>query len=159
MGPMPFMIRNDQKKILLTVARDSISHALDQHQPLPIQLHAYPHELHANRACFVTLHRGEDLRGCIGSLAAHRPLVIDISENAYAAAFRDPRFPPLSHQEFRENLMISISVLSLPEPVSFQSEADLLTQLRPGLPPCRLGIPSRSPRVFTASKGQGRLRV
>jgi len=65
-------------------------------------------------------------------LEACRPLVEDVAENAVAAAFHDPRFPPLSRDEF-DDLKISISVLSPPEEMSFSSEADLLSQIRPGI--------------------------
>lgn len=84
------------------------------------------------RATFVTLEIGGQLRGCIGMLEAHRPLANDVAENAFSAAFRDPRFPPLSDVEF-DDLEISISVLSPPEEMSFSSEKDLLDQIRPGI--------------------------
>lgn len=88
--------------------------------------------LQAPGACFVTLHRHGELRGCIGSLQAYRPLVQDVVENAYAAAFRDPRFAPLSASEL-DGLELHISVLSAPQPLVFDDEADLLRQLRPGV--------------------------
>jgi len=83
-------------------------------------------------ACFVTLHRGGELRGCIGSMLAHRPLVEDVQVNTRAAAFGDPRFPPLQAREL-EDLSIEISLLSTLEPMEFESEADLIRQLRPGV--------------------------
>lgn len=83
-------------------------------------------------ATFVTLTRDGQLRGCIGSLEARRPLREDVDKNALAAAFGDPRFPPLSREEFAE-LNIEVSVLSAPEPMSFRDEADALAQLRPGI--------------------------
>jgi len=89
-------------------------------------------ELMEDRATFVTLTLDGNLRGCIGMLEACRPLAEDVAENAVAAAFHDPRFPPLSRDEF-DDLKISISVLSPPEEMSFSSEADLLSQIRPGI--------------------------
>ena len=80
----------------------------------------------------MTLKYAGSLRGCIGTLQAIRPLVADVNENAYAAAFRDPRFTPLSHRELSE-LHISISILSSPEPIRFFSEQDLIGQLRVGI--------------------------
>ena len=65
-------------------------------------------------------------------LEACRPLAEDVAENAVSAAFRDPRFPPLSHEEF-DDLKISISVLSPPEEMTFSSEADLKEKIRPGI--------------------------
>jgi hypothetical protein len=83
-------------------------------------------------AVFVTLTEGGQLRGCIGSLEAHRPLLKDLEANALAAAFRDPRFPPLQEDEL-DRLHVEVSILSRPEPMRFSSEADALAQLRPGV--------------------------
>ena len=83
-------------------------------------------------ATFVTLKQREQLRGCIGSLQAHRPLVHDVKANALAAAFRDPRFPPLSVQEL-DSTRVEISLLSKQEPLAFEDEAHALARLRPGV--------------------------
>ncbi len=72
------------------------------------------------------------MRGCIGSLEARRPLVEDIAHNAHAAAFHDPRFPPLSPAELAD-LTIHIAILQPAEALAFHSEAELLAQLRPGI--------------------------
>ena len=88
--------------------------------------------LHAPGASFVTLHRGEELRGCIGSLVARRPLAEDIRDNAVNAAFHDPRFPPLAANEFDE-VDIEVSLLSAPEPLHFSSREELVAMLRPGV--------------------------
>jgi AmmeMemoRadiSam system protein A len=89
-------------------------------------------ELKEKRATFVTLTIDGDLRGCIGMLDACRPLAEDVAQNAVSAAFHDPRFPPLSRDEF-DDLKISISVLSPPQEMTFSSEADLLEQIRPSV--------------------------
>lgn len=83
-------------------------------------------------AAFVTLQREGGLRGCIGSLEAHRPLGQDVIANAQAAAFRDPRFPPLQSAEL-PGLHVEVSVLSAPAPFPFTDEADLLARLQPGV--------------------------
>ena len=83
-------------------------------------------------AAFVTLKKGDQLRGCIGSLSAYRPLCEDVAENAYAAAFRDPRFNALTAEEI-DDIDLSISVLTPPEMIVFTSEEDLIAQLRPGV--------------------------
>ncbi|MBI3432856.1 MAG: AmmeMemoRadiSam system protein B [Hydrogenophilales bacterium] len=83
-------------------------------------------------ASFVTLIRQGDLRGCIGSLEAHRPLGLDVRKNAVAAAFRDPRFMPLARKEF-EDVRVEVSVLSPHEPLVVGSEKDALDALRPGI--------------------------
>jgi len=83
-------------------------------------------------ASFVTLTRKGDLRGCIGTLEAHRPLGIDVRENAVAAAFRDPRFMPLSRTEF-DDVRVEVSVLSPHEVLAAGTEKDALAVLRPGI--------------------------
>jgi len=126
------MLTQENQDILLNIARASISNGLMQGQPLPIRLEDYPPALQAPRASFVTLQIDGQLRGCIGSLEAFRPLVEDVAENAFAAAFRDPRFPPLSDKEF-DQLDYHISILSPSEPIEFESENDLVNKLRPGI--------------------------
>ena len=86
--------------------------------------------LTAQRASFVTLNLDGRLRGCIGSVIAHRQLLSDVAENAYRAAFSDPRFPPLSLEEL-DRIDVSISILSTPRPLTFDDEADLVRQVRP----------------------------
>jgi hypothetical protein len=87
-------------------------------------------ELDQPGATFVTLTQRGDLRGCIGSLEAHRPLSQDVQENAVAAAFRDPRFAPLSADEFQRT-RVEVSLLTAPQPMPVADEADALAQLRP----------------------------
>jgi AmmeMemoRadiSam system protein B/AmmeMemoRadiSam system protein A len=82
-------------------------------------------------ATFVTLTKNGQLRGCIGSLAPHRPLGADVAENALAAAFRDPRFPALTREEWPQ-CRVEVSLLSTPKPLRFADEADLLEQIVPG---------------------------
>jgi len=118
------------RQILLQIARESISLGLTQDTPLSVIAGNYPAELQAVRACFVTLNQRGALRGCIGHLEASLPLIEDVAENAYSAAFRDPRFPPLAPHELAD-LEIHISVLTPSQPISFTSEADLIGQLRP----------------------------
>jgi hypothetical protein len=82
-------------------------------------------------ACFVTLTRRGALRGCIGTLEAHRPLLEDVRANAVAAAFRDPRFAPLSAPELAQT-EVEVSLLSPMQDLAFADEAEALAQLRPG---------------------------
>jgi AmmeMemoRadiSam system protein A len=122
----------EHRATLLDLARRSIAHGLDQDAPMAVDPAGYPEPLRTHLAAFVTLHLHGDLRGCIGHLEAVQPLVRDVAENAYAAAFRDPRFPPVSRQEL-SGLAVHISVLTPPEPMTFASEANLLAQIRPGI--------------------------
>jgi AmmeMemoRadiSam system protein A len=82
-------------------------------------------------ATFITLKKDGTLRGCIGSLQATRPLGIDVIENALGAAFRDPRFKPLTADEWAK-CEVEISLLTPPKPLRFADEADLLAQIKPG---------------------------
>lgn len=127
---MPFT--EDQQRALLAVAEGSIRHGLDHGTWWRIDPGDYPEPLRAPRATFVTLEREGELRGCIGTLEPVRPLVEDVAYNAFAAAFSDPRFPPLRPPELA-GMDLHISVLSPAEPMAFSSEADLVEQIRPGI--------------------------
>lgn len=81
-------------------------------------------------ACFVTLHLNGKLRGCVGSVVAHRKLIDDISSNAVSAAFYDPRFSPLRLDEL-VNLELEVSVLSPPETLDYTDFDDLMSKVRP----------------------------
>lgn len=116
---------------LTALAWAAIDGGLAGRAPKTLDLAAFPIELRAPGATFVTLEKAGRLRGCIGSLQAHRPLVDDLAQNAYAAAFRDPRFPALEASE-RPEIALSISLLSPPELIGgIGREADLLAALRP----------------------------
>jgi AmmeMemoRadiSam system protein A len=117
---------------LLDIAWDSIRHGLTHDSPSRPDVDRLPGSLARPAATFVTLHAGGDLRGCIGRLEAARPLAEDVAENAYAAAFRDPRFPPVEQWELAQ-LSLEISLLTPPEPMVFAGEEDLLAQIRPGI--------------------------
>ncbi len=116
---------------LLRVALRSIRHGLEHGRALEVALDDYPPELCALRATFVTLTIEAKLRGCIGKARACRPLVADVAENAYAAAFNDERFAPLAKTE-ADRIEVKVSVLGDPEPLRFTGESDLRRQLRPG---------------------------
>lgn len=88
--------------------------------------------LKSEGASFITLKREGRLRGCIGTLRAHRTLLDDVKANAVAAAFRDPRFKPLTPDEYT-GLSVEISVLSELEQLRFADEPDALRQLRVGV--------------------------
>lgn len=117
---------------LLRLAAGSIDHGLRQGRALAVAVENHPAKLGDPGASFVTLKTGGSLRGCIGSALARRALVLDVAANAFAAAFNDSRFPPLETHE-RDDLAISVSVLSAPKDMSFSGEAELLSLLRPGI--------------------------
>jgi AmmeMemoRadiSam system protein A len=120
--------QSKQGQILLAIARAAISTALGK----PMQADESAPWLQAPGATFVTLTRNGELRGCIGSLEAHRPLLADIKENARAAALRDPRFAPLGEDEL-DMTRVEVSLLSPLSPIQFSSEQDALAQLRPNV--------------------------
>lgn len=114
---------------LLTLARNAIAARFGQAaQNVAVDLP----ELAKMGATFVTLTQQGQLRGCIGSLEAWRPLAQDVQENACAAAFRDPRFSPLRADEL-PHTRVEVSLLTPPEPMQFSSEADALAQLCPNV--------------------------
>ncbi|MFW5970189.1 MAG: AmmeMemoRadiSam system protein A [Halofilum sp. (in: g-proteobacteria)] len=118
---------------LIAVAERAIDHGLAYGLPPMVEIDRWPGPLRAERASFVTLLAADrSLRGCIGTIEPHRPLVDDINANAFAAAFEDPRFPPLRAAE-RPGLSCELSILTPPEPMTFTDEADLLKRLRPGV--------------------------
>lgn len=124
-------LNEEQQRTLLGIARESIRLGLETGRPLRVQPLDYDEALRARGAAFVTLHIFGQLRGCIGHLEAMQPLVIDVADNAFAAAFRDPRFPPLAATEL-DRVHIEISVLTPAQPLSFSSEAELLALIEPG---------------------------
>ena len=107
------LLGDEDRLALLRLARDSIRHGLDHGAPLPVDPMDYAEALRLMRATFVTLRIGTELRGCIGVLEAKRSLVGDVAENAFAAAFRDTRFSPVTAHEF-SSLHIHVSILSPP---------------------------------------------
>ncbi len=125
------MIFHTHRQTLLDLARTSISFGTKNRSRLSIDLNTFHPDIKQIGACFVTLTKQGALRGCIGSLQAHQPLVENLVNNAYSSALCDPRFPPVTEQEMNE-LTIHISVLSPAEPLLFQSEKELLTLIQPG---------------------------
>jgi len=123
--PQPFP--PDAGEVLLPLARAAIAtqlgleHAAGAGQPW----------LTREGASFITLMREGRLRGCIGTLRPHRALADDVKANAVGAAFRDPRFTPLTAAEF-SSISVEVSVLSPLETMRFGNEPDALRQLRAG---------------------------
>lgn len=125
------MTATSEKTSLLTVARYSIEHGLYHNTRWSPTIDDHPKSWRAEAACFVTLHRVGYLRGCIGTIEAIEPLVINVARNAYGAAFNDPRFPALTPEEWPE-VELSLSLLTPAEPLNFANEAELLGTLQPG---------------------------
>lgn len=126
------VLSDEDRQRLLEVAAESIRHGLRIGRPLDVDLAGCSEPLRQHRSSFVTLRIAGALRGCIGSVEGSRPLVRDVAINAFGAAFQDPRFLPLSPEEF-PRLDYHISVLSGFEPLRFRGEAELLDKIRPGI--------------------------
>lgn len=119
----------ERGRTLLALARGAIAEQFGLAVELPDTSAPW---LQEPGATFVTLTQNGRLRGCIGSLEAHRPLWQDVRVNAVNAALRDPRFAPLTADELPRT-RVEVSLLSPQEPMQFASEADALAQLRPGV--------------------------
>jgi MEMO1 family protein len=115
-------------RTLVGLARDAIAASLDGKKGVSLPADAW---LRQAGATFITLKKDGALRGCIGSLQATRPLGVDVIENALGAAFRDPRFKPLTAGEW-PSCEVEVSLLTPPKPMRFADEEDLIAQIRPG---------------------------
>jgi AmmeMemoRadiSam system protein A len=122
-------MNTESGRTLVALARAAIARRLGAEATAPATDAAW---LRAPGATFVTLMHGGKLRGCIGTLEARRPLAEDVTANAVAAAFNDPRFTPLTRDELAAT-EVEVSVLSAAEPLPVNDEAAVLAQLRPGI--------------------------
>jgi AmmeMemoRadiSam system protein A len=123
---------------LVSIAREAIA---QRERPAP---RPWPQAwLQQPGASFVTLRLDGELRGCIGTIQAHRALGDDVASNAYSAAYRDPRFPPVDDDE-RGRLGVEVSVLTPRVPLAVASEAEALAAMRPGVDGIYLEFNSRS---------------
>lgn len=125
-------LSQEEKQILLGLAREAIQHAVNRRSLPPLNLDNLPPRLQGLGAAFVTLTKEGELRGCIGTLEAYQPLAEDVREHAAAAALEDFRFPPVRPAEV-EQLEIEISRLTEPQPLEYDSPLDLVHKLRPGI--------------------------
>ena len=127
-GKSTEFIKDRYSDFMLEICRNSIKAGLDNQQIAITS--KVPPVFNQLGACFVTLNINGRLRGCIGSIVAHQPLIIDLAQHAYDSAFRDNRFPPLTSEEY-DKIDISISLLSPPAKMQFKDEQDLLNKITP----------------------------
>ncbi len=121
-----------EQDCLLDIARRAISLAARGQRLPPLAIDSLPDRVKAPGASFVTLTEGGDLRGCVGALEAYQSLAEDVWEHAEAAAIHDYRFPPLQEPEL-PGVEIEISYLTPPVPLEYDTPAELLARLRPGV--------------------------
>ncbi len=119
--------------LLLQIAKTAILHEFSDSYKLDkarlLEEHSF---LEKNAATFVTIEHSHRLRGCIGSVVAHRSLYDDLVQNAVSAAFHDPRFHPLNEREF-PSISLEVSVLSQPKILEYDDFDDLLAKVEPDI--------------------------
>ncbi len=125
------MYTAQEKQFILGLARRAIEQYLAKGTMLKVGESEVLENLRDEQSCFVTLELEKELRGCIGHVEPIQPLYLDIIENAVGAAFEDPRFLPLTREEYQRT-EIEVSVLTVPRELIFSSSEDLLNKLRPG---------------------------
>lgn len=125
-------LTDEERSILLKLARQAIEAAAQGHQMPALDLQALPERLRQPGATFVTLTRRGELRGCIGALEPYQPLAEDVCEHAIAAAMNDFRFPPVDSKEVPE-LHIEVSRLTFPQAFVYERAEELLERLRPNV--------------------------
>ncbi len=124
-------IEQKDRTFLLKLARKTIQQKNKDNILTSAEINELSSVLKENRGCFVTLTKNNhDLRGCIGYILPIAPLYKAVIDNAYSAAFSDPRFPPVSGDEI-DDLHLEISVLTVPEKLDYNGKADLLKKLEP----------------------------
>lgn len=127
-------MNESNRKIALSLARRAIDFYFSLGRPLEMteaEFSNLPFDFRERRACFVTLTKAGNLRGCMGHLSPIQTLGQDIAENATKAGFNDPRFSPLMPEEFPE-IKIEISILTESHPIQFASPGELMARLKSG---------------------------
>ncbi|MFO7932301.1 MAG: AmmeMemoRadiSam system protein A [Thermodesulfobacteriota bacterium] len=127
-------ISTEKGELLLELARKSIADRLgvDYETGPDIESDKQDPVFQSRLGTFVTLKINGNLRGCIGNLMPEKPLAEGVKENAINAAFNDPRFAPLSKEEF-SRIQIEVSLLTEPAPLEYSDAQDLLDKIRPNV--------------------------
>lgn len=126
----PSELSPDDGKVLVELARKTVTEVVTEGTLPSVDMEAMPESLTGRRACFVTLTKKGELRGCIGSIFPQEELCRAVVARAKSAATEDPRFPPVKPDEL-DDLEIEVSVLTIPRPLEHESPEDLLAKLRP----------------------------
>ena len=127
---MTDQLTDEEKQILLQLARESMEYAVKGRKLPPLDTSSLSARLRENGASFVTLTINDELRGCIGALDAYQPLAEDVREHAIAAALEDPRFRPVAESEL-SRIKLEVSRLTAPRLLEYSSGEELLVKLNP----------------------------
>ncbi len=118
---------NDEIHLMKSIAKNAVEFCVAEGEDyVPYNI---PDKLKSVKACFVTIYKNGNLRGCIGNILPRNMLYEAIINNAVSAATRDPRFPEVSPAELK-SLTYEITVLSEPVEIKYKSEKDLLEKIR-----------------------------
>lgn len=123
-------IKEQFSDLVLSICRESIHAGIKTGNSLDVDEKMYPQVFYEQGACFVTITLNQRLRGCMGSIFAHKPLLNDLAQNAYKSAFSDTRFTGLTEEEFSQ-IKLAVSLLSEPGIIEFSDENDLMEQIEP----------------------------
>ncbi len=126
------ILNSEDKALIFDVIHKSIEQGLETGKAYEPDIKEVADKLKKNYAVFITLKINGDLRGCIGTTEAHMPLINAVAQYAYAAAFSDPRFKPLTAKEYKQ-VDISLSILTPAVDLPFSDEQDLINKLRPNI--------------------------
>lgn len=124
-------MKDEFKIMLLNLARESIAHYIKNGEKLEVDPNEVPKEFKESTSVFVTLTIDGALRGCIGHMSPVKELYKDVIDNAFNAAFADPRFPPLEEEDL-SRINIEISILNLPKKIEYIDSDDLLAKIKEG---------------------------
>lgn len=122
----------EERQILLRLARQAVVAAARGASAPEIDLKEVPSSLQIPAACFVTLQKWSELRGCTGTLVAQAPLATEVIRTATQTALHDPRFPSVTSEEISD-INIEISILTEPQQLMFSDPLELRHLLRPGI--------------------------
>ncbi|NOG59181.1 MAG: AmmeMemoRadiSam system protein B [Proteobacteria bacterium] len=126
------ILNKEDEALIFNIIHKSIEQGFKTGKAFEPETKDVSEHLKKNYAVFITLKLNGQLRGCIGTTEAHAPLIDAVAHYAHAAAFSDPRFKPLTEEEYK-HVEISLSILTPASPLPFADEQDLLAKLRPGV--------------------------
>lgn len=128
---LPLPLSKEDQRTLLEMAREHIQMYLATQRNIRIEESRFSKPLQQITGNYVRLILDNKTRGAVGNLPGRQPLVADINQNAYDAAFEDPRFPPVTREEIRQ-IIIEITVLTHPQIIVVDNEQQLLDSIHPG---------------------------